>query len=52
MKKAVPGSVVEAYKSPKEALPHVADADAIALWVQQYLFYYKRSTRRSVAHKK
>ena len=32
LKKAVPGSVVEAYKSPKEALPHVADADAIALW--------------------
>ena len=31
LKKAVPGSVVEAYKSPKEALPHVADADAIAL---------------------
>lgn len=32
LEKAVPGSVIEAYKSPKEALPHVADADAIALW--------------------
>lgn len=32
LKNAVPGAVVEAYKSPKEALPHVSDADAIALW--------------------
>lgn len=32
LQEAVPGSIVEAYKSPKEALPHVADADAIALW--------------------
>lgn len=32
LQNAVPGSVVEAYKSPKEALPHVSDADAIALW--------------------
>lgn len=32
LEEAVPGSVVEAYKSPKEALPHVSDADAIALW--------------------
>lgn len=32
LKEAVPGSIVEAYKSPKEALPHVADADALALW--------------------
>ncbi len=32
LKSAVPGAVVEAYKSPKEALPHVSDADAIALW--------------------
>ncbi len=28
----VPGSVVEAYASVKEAAGHVADADAIALW--------------------
>ena len=32
LKKAVPGAIVESYKSPKEALPHVADADAIAMW--------------------
>lgn len=32
LKNAVPGAVVEAYKSPQEALPHVSDADAIALW--------------------
>ena len=32
LKEAVPGSIVEAYKSPKEALPHVSDADALALW--------------------
>ena len=32
LQEAVPGSIVESYKSPKEALPHVADADAIALW--------------------
>lgn len=32
LQEAVPGSVVEAYKSPAEALPHVEDADAIALW--------------------
>lgn len=29
---AVPGAVVEAYPTVKEALPHVADADAIAMW--------------------
>ncbi len=29
---AVPGSTVEAYATVKEALPHVADADAIAMW--------------------
>ena len=32
LKKAVPGAIVESYKSPKEAMPHVADADAIAMW--------------------
>lgn len=32
LQEAVPGSVVEAYKSPKEALLHVSDADALALW--------------------
>lgn len=32
LQKAVPGSVVEAYPDPKAALPHVADADAIAMW--------------------
>lgn len=32
LKKVVPGAVVEAYKNPKEALPHVSDADALALW--------------------
>lgn len=32
LKKAVPGAIVESYKSPKEAIPHVADADAIAMW--------------------
>ncbi len=32
LEKVVPGAVVEAYKNPKEALPHVADADALALW--------------------
>lgn len=32
IQKSVPGSVVEAYKTPAEALPHVHDADAIALW--------------------
>ena len=32
LRSAVPGSVVEAYPSPKEALPYLADADAIALW--------------------
>ena len=31
LKKAVPGAIVESYKSPKEAIPHVADADAIAM---------------------
>ncbi len=29
---AVPGSVVEAYPKVKEALPHLADADAVAMW--------------------
>lgn len=29
---AVPGSAVEAYPTVKDALPHVADADAIAMW--------------------
>lgn len=29
---AVPGSVVEAWPSVKEALPHLADADAVAMW--------------------
>lgn len=32
LEKAVPGAVVEAYRNPKEALPHVGDADALALW--------------------
>lgn len=32
LQEAVPGSVIEAYKSPAESLPHVEDADAIALW--------------------
>ncbi|MEE3452956.1 D-2-hydroxyacid dehydrogenase [Dialister sp.] len=32
LKDAVPGSIVEAYKSPREALPHVSDADALSLW--------------------
>ena len=29
---AVPGSVIESYPSPRDALPHVSDADAIAMW--------------------
>ena len=29
---AVPGSVIESYPSPCDALPHVSDADAIAIW--------------------
>lgn len=29
---AVPGIVIEAYPHVKEALPHVGDADAIAMW--------------------
>ena len=29
---AVPGSVIESYPSPRDALPHVSDADAIAIW--------------------
>lgn len=29
---SVPGCVVESYPSPKDALPHVSDADAIAMW--------------------
>jgi len=32
IRNVVPGSVVESYKSPKDALDHVSDADAIALW--------------------
>ena len=32
LEKVVPGAVVEAYRNPKEALPHVGDADALALW--------------------
>lgn len=32
LQSAVPGSVVEAYPSVKEALPHLADADAVAMW--------------------
>lgn len=29
---AIPGSVIESYPSPRDALPHVSDADAIAMW--------------------
>lgn len=29
---AVPGSVIESYPSPRDALSHVSDADAIAMW--------------------
>ena len=29
---AVPGSVIESYPSPCDALSHVSDADAIAMW--------------------
>ena len=29
---AVPGITIESYRSVKEALPHVGDADAIAMW--------------------
>ena len=32
LEKVVPGAIVESYKNPKEALPHVGDADALALW--------------------
>ena len=32
LRNAVPGAIVEAYKSPKEAIPHLADADAVAMW--------------------
>lgn len=30
--KSGPGTAVEAYASVKEALPHLADADAVAMW--------------------
>ncbi len=32
LRSAVPGAVIESYKSPKEAIPHLADADAVAMW--------------------
>lgn len=32
LEKAAPGTAVEAYASVKEALPHLADADAVAMW--------------------
>lgn len=32
LQSSVPGAIVESYPSPKEALPHISDADAIAMW--------------------
>lgn len=32
LRRAVPGAAVEAYASMRDALPHLADADAVAMW--------------------
>lgn len=32
LRRAVPGAAVEAYASMQDALPHLADADAVAMW--------------------
>ena len=32
LQSSVPGAIVESYPSPKEALPYISDADAIAMW--------------------